>query len=222
MVEDDPDYVIRMTADYPLKKTISTLMGILYSTNEKKKWHAVTLMGQLMDRLARQEIESARIMLRRILWNLNEESGGIGWGMVEAMGEILAVNPQLAGEYGNMLVSYMREENFLEHPVQQQGLMWAIGRLGMVRPEILLKYNADGYMSVYLESTDRKVAGLTCRNFGILDIKEAAPHMKEFTDLDIPIRLYENRRLFTTTVGQLAREALDRLQHQFKQFGSPR
>ncbi len=210
--EDDLDHIIRETESYPLKKTISILMGELYSTDEKKKWHAVTLMGELMDRLAGKEMESARIMMRRILWNLNEESGGIGWGMAEAMGEIMAVNPGLAEEYSNMLVSYMREENYLEHPVQQQGLMWAIGRLALVKPGLLFRYDADGYLSVYLESPDRIVAGLACRNFGILGVREAVPHIKQLLDLDTRVRLYEGRRLFSTTVGQLAGEALDRLQ----------
>lgn len=212
--EDDLDYIIRETSSWPLLKTISTLMGELYSVEEKKKWHAVTLMGELMDRLARQEMESARIMMRRILWNLNEESGGIGWGMAEAMGEILALNPDLAGEYSNLLVSYMREENYLEHPIQQQGLMWAIGRLAQVRPELLLRYNAEGYMSAYLESPDPRVAGLACRNFGILGIKEAIPSIEKLTELDTPVRLYQDRRILTTSVGTLAQEALERLQRE--------
>ncbi len=214
LADDDLDHTLRATADYPLKKTISTLMAELYNTDEKKKWHAVSLMGELMHRLAREDMESARVMMRRILWNLNEESGGIGWGMVEAMGEILAINQDLAREYSNLLVSYMREENFLEHPVQQQGLMWALGRLGSIRPELLLKYDADGYLTTYLESPDLRVAGLACRNFGILGISEAAPHLEQFIDLEAQITLYENRSLFTTTVGQLARQALNRLQQE--------
>jgi len=208
---DDLDYILAEVRQFPPHLVISSLMSGLYHIDEQVKWNTVTVFGRVMDAIARTDMEAARVIMRRILWNLNEESGGIGWGMPEAMGEILAVNRQLAEEYAHMLVSYMREENFLELPALQHGLLWGVGRLAMVRPELILQYDGDGYMALFLESPDKVVLGLASRNFGILRVKEAAYHIRDFVDIEQPVRLYEDRRIITTTVGALARQALVRI-----------
>lgn len=195
----------------PPQGVITSLLAELYRTDERIKWNAVSAIGAVMDDLARADMEAARVVMRRILWNLNEESGGIGWGMPEAMGEIMAVNERLAAEYVHLLVSYMREENYLELPALQQGLLWGIGRMAMSRPELLLHYDADGYMSIYLESNDLAVVGLACRNFGLLGIQEAAFPIKSFINCTQALRLYEEYELRSTTVGVLARQALERI-----------
>ena len=87
-------------------------------------------MGQVVSNLADTDMESARVVMRRLIWNLNDESGGIGWGSPEAMGDIMACHQRLAEEYHRLLISYVRPEgNFLEHPQLQKGLLWGLARL---------------------------------------------------------------------------------------------
>ncbi|OKY75690.1 MAG: hypothetical protein BM485_08205 [Desulfobulbaceae bacterium DB1] len=209
--EKDLEYILRELRAVAPRNLVASLLSSLYQTDERIKWNAVTVIGEIMNDIARVDMEAARVVMRRILWSLNEESGGIGWGMPEAMGEIMAVNGRLAGEYAHLLVSYMREENYLELPALQHGLLWGIGRLAMVRPELLLKNDADGHMVMYLESADQVAAGLACRNFGLLHVQEAAYQIRHFLDSPHVLALYEDRRLFSTTVGALARQALQRL-----------
>ena len=47
---------------------------------------------------------------RRLIWSLNDESGGIGWGAPEAMGEILARSEKLSCEFYCILLAYIRED----------------------------------------------------------------------------------------------------------------
>ena len=71
-------------------------------------------MGAVVEKLAWEDMEGARVIMRRLMWSLNEESGGIGWGAPEAMAEIMARHLELAREYSHMLISYMDYEgNFL-------------------------------------------------------------------------------------------------------------
>ena len=87
-------------------------------------------MGLVMAGLAAADLESARVVLRRCMWNLNEESGGIGWGCAEAMGETLALCPALACEYGGLLLAYLDPNgNLIDHPALQAGVLWGVGRL---------------------------------------------------------------------------------------------
>ncbi len=85
-------------------------------------------------------MEKARIVLRRIMWNLNDESGGIGWGSPEAMGEILGQSPELAREFNSILFSYLDPDgNYLEHEMLQRGVLWGIGTYLESNPQDLNK-----------------------------------------------------------------------------------
>jgi len=110
----------------PNEQLIGHLFSHFYNKKELIKFRATAAMGLLGARLADSNIEKARIILRRIMWNLNDESGGIGWGSPEAMGEILFHSPELAIE--SILFSYLVPGgNFIEHEMLQRGVIWGIG-----------------------------------------------------------------------------------------------
>jgi hypothetical protein len=94
----------------PARKAINPLFSFLCNLDKLLKWRAVTAMGEVVDRLADTDMESARVIMRRYMWQLNDESGGIGWGCPEAMGEIMARNENLAGEFWCILISYIRPD----------------------------------------------------------------------------------------------------------------
>ena len=54
-------------------------------------------MGAVVANLAEKDMESARVVMRRLMWSLNDESGDIGWSRPEAMGEIIASHGDLQG-----------------------------------------------------------------------------------------------------------------------------
>jgi hypothetical protein len=114
----------------PGRQVVNPLFACFCHRDTLIRWHAVTAMGMVVSRLADENMESARVVMRRFMWNLNEESGGIGWGCPEALGECMARSERLADEYGRILLSYLHpERNFIEHPALQEGVLWGIGRL---------------------------------------------------------------------------------------------
>lgn len=153
--------VLTTLAGYPPEKLLNPLFSGICSASEKTKWNAVYAMGVTVARLAEQDMEAARVVMRRFMWNLNDESGGIGWGTPEAMAECLACHEGLAQEYTKILVSFMREDGFyLELPTLQRGLMWGISRLAQVHPELLRTWQAPRYLNPYLQSGDPVVRAL--------------------------------------------------------------
>src|SRR5690554_2588053 len=88
----------------PPGRLLNPLFSGICSNDEQLKWRAVAAMGQTVARLADQDLEAARVVMRRFMWSLNDESGGIGWGAPEAMAEVLAAHAGLADEYGHILV----------------------------------------------------------------------------------------------------------------------
>ncbi len=132
----------------------STLISFLPSPDETIKYRAAAALGAVVARLADSNIEAAREIIRRLHWSLTEESGAIGWGAPEAIGEICAHHAGLAAEFGAVLLSYICEPNHLGNPVLLRGALWGIGRLAEAQPQLLRQYGVVEKIKPYLESPD--------------------------------------------------------------------
>ena len=138
---------------FPARRVVNPLISLFCSGDARLRWRAVSGMGRVVSRLADAEIESARVIMRRLMWTLNDESGGIGWGAPEAMGAITARHAGLAREFARILVSYIRTDcNFLEHPILQRGVLWGLGRLALARPAMAI--DAAPFVLPFLRSPD--------------------------------------------------------------------
>jgi len=205
----DIEAVIQELRQLPVSRVINPLIGALCSNNETVRWHAITALGPIMADLADKDMEAARVVMRRFMWSLNDESGGIGWGAPEAMGEIMAGHDKLADEYGHMLVAYMREDGFyLELPQLQQGLMWGLARLTMAKPDLLKAKNVVAYLLPYLDSHDSTVRGLAAWTLGLLHAGEAVLYLERLANDPAQVTIFLNRTFVPDTVGSLAHKAL--------------
>jgi len=193
----------------PARKAVNPLFSFLYHTDPVIKWHAVSAMGHVVANLADKDVESARVVMRRMIWNLNDESGGIGWGSPEAMGESMACHKRLAGEYNRILVSYIRPDgNFLEHPQLQKGLLWGLARLASVHPEQVK--DAGPFLMPFLESQDPDHRGLAALAAASLQEKTLFNALEHLLNDPSEITLYWNRDFRQILVGELAKDALKR------------
>ena len=135
---DDETESLSRILDLPPGKSVNALFTYIQNTTEAVKWRAVTAMGQVVLKIYEDKPESARIIMRRLMWSLNDESGGIGWGAPEAMGEIMALNKKFAREYRNLLLSYVDSQgNYLEYDPLRQGALWAIQRVTAAHPDVM-------------------------------------------------------------------------------------
>ena len=191
------------------KKVIGPLFSFFYNNQEIIKWRAVTAMGLVVSGLFEKgEKEAARIVMRRLMWNLNDESGGIGWGSPEAIGEITAQCRGLALEFNRILGSYLMEEgNYLEHEVLQRGLLWGVGRLSHAHPD-LISFTAK-YLLPFMESDDPFHRGLAVRALGPIKDQSAKPFMEKLLNDDKKLSVYEDGIIITKKVSELAKQALE-------------
>lgn len=126
------------------------------------RWKAIYAFGLTAAKIAKEEIERARILIRRLMWMLNEESGSMPWGVGEAFGEALYHEDVLRKEYLQIYVSYIWPKgNYLEFPPAQRGIIWGIGRLAQRYAEVLLKIKTQEYLVIHLNSPDEGVLFLT-------------------------------------------------------------
>ncbi len=204
---DNFDQALHELFQLPARQVINPLFSFLLHHDEQVKWRAVSAMGDVVANLAEKDMESARVVMRRLMWILNDESGGIGWGAPEAMGEIIACHDGLAKEYASVLVSYVREDgNFLEYEPLQRGAVWGIGRVAQVKPHMI--QDAVPHLLLFLESPDGIVRGLAAWTVGLLGAAAAQSMLEALLEDVTEVQLYLNRNLVRRTVGGLAKEAL--------------
>jgi hypothetical protein len=202
---------------FAAKDAINALFSAICREDPHARWFAVSCMGEAVERLAAVEMEAARIVMRRFLWSLNDESGGIGWGAPESLAEVMFRHAGLAEEYVHMLISYMREDgseicqdgNYIEHPLLQRGLLWGMARLSRCRPDLLHERGAGADIPPYLATEDSVTRGLAALAAGNLQIMAVEPILRRLTADPAPLCLYREGVFEETTVGTLAQSALE-------------
>jgi len=201
------DQVLPAIIQLPARQTISPLFSLLYHGQDSIRWRAVSAIGVVVAQLADQDLDAARVCMRRLMWQLNEESGGIGWGSPEAMGEIMAQHKMLAEEYAGILVSYLAPwGNYLEHEGLQQGVLWALGRLGHRRPQ--LAQPAGPLLAPFLKSSSAALRGLAAWAAGPVLTPELKPEIEVLGRDGSIFTLYWDRHLRSRTVAWAAEAAL--------------
>ena len=215
----DLNHIFREIEQYAEKDLISPLFSALSRPEETVRWHAISVFGQVVPRLADQDMEAARIVMRRFLWSLNDESGGIGWGAPEAMAEIMFHHDPLTEEYLHMLISYLRPDgpfehqdgNFLEMPSLQRGLLWGIGRLAERRAAMLIAHGVVADLLPYLQSEDGGVRGLAAWSLGRLRAAVGRDTLLPLTADSSQVRLYQQGQVQVFSVADLVENALLRI-----------
>ena len=196
-------------AGMPARKAVNPLFSFLCSGDEILKWRSITAMGVVVARLAEEDTESARVIMRRLMWQLNDESGGIGWGCPEAMGEIMARNDKMAEEFWCILISYAQPEgNFLEHRTLQRGLLWGIGRLAHARPQ-LVKDTLE-CLHPFLKDADPYLRGLAAWAAGAFQNIHTQKLLGDLRTDTAELKIYLNHNFVLCTVAQLAKSSLQK------------
>lgn len=211
--------VLESLRRHPPKDAVNALFPAICRDDPHVRWFAVSCMGDAVARLAEVEMEEARIVMRRFLWSLNDESGGIGWGAPESMAEAMCRHAGLAEEYVHMLISYMREDgpdicqdgNYIEHPLLQRGLLWGVARLSGCRPRLLIDRGVGADIPPYLYSEDATVRGLAALAAGTLYLTATEARLRALVADPAPLALYSEGVMQATTVGELAQSALERM-----------
>lgn len=192
---------------YPPRQVVNPLFGLLFHAEPLVRWRTVTAMGVVVSQLANRQMESARVIMRRLMWNLNDESGGIGWGSPESLGEIMAKHEGLAQEYGCILVSYADPAgNLLEHPILQRGVLWGWGRLGRVQPSLF--QSRAHLLKPFLLSPDHHLRGLaTWAAKPLQSVQLQGPLTALLHDAG-QVVIYSNQELTLKSIGHLAQCAI--------------
>ncbi|MFZ5646160.1 MAG: DVU0298 family protein [Bacillota bacterium] len=172
------------------------LSRLLYHQEDLVRWRAIEAMGEVADRLADDDPEGVRIILRNLLWSINEESGGIGWSAPHCIGEIVHRRPDMFGEFAS-IVLYFTDEEMLK-----RGVLWAAARIAQSRPELVSEEVPR--LTGFLEDPDPVVRGYTLRFLAFMGERLDFDHYSGLLNDTGEVPVYENGELKVTTVADLA------------------
>ena len=198
------------------QELVGPLFALLLDREEDVRWRAVTALGATVARMADQDMERARVVMRRFLWHMNEESGNVGWGVPEAMGESMARHPRLAEEYHKKLASYVQcpdcigDDNYMDHPPLRRATYWGLARLAQERPGLARHAAAELAAALHVED-DPVSRAYACWALGLMGEESAAVALRALADESAPVDIFRGGAMEHTTLGALAAEALRRL-----------
>lgn len=188
------------------RRVLGSLLSLTFDADPQIGWRAVEAMGVAAARIADVEPGPVREHLRRLVWLLSEESGGICWRAPEAMAEIIRHCPALFADYVPIVIHLLLEtaEEDLRH--FRAGILWAIGRLGAsgddYAPEVLPAIIAA------LDHPDSQVRGMSVWCLARLGQTGVLAGRSDLRTDGGAVDLYEDGVLMRTSVGRLSRRAL--------------
>lgn len=114
--------------------------------------------------------EAARDVMRRLNWRMSEESGNIGWGVPEAVSEVLSHCPPLAKDFHRIFFSTIIDlgfdDNYVDNDVLRRSCYFAIGRFIKACPQY--GEEARPLLRNGLQDTDDICAGMAAWALGML------------------------------------------------------
>ena len=168
--------------------------------------------------LGSMDTDRARILIRRAVWMLTEESGGLPWGAPEAIGEIIAANRQLAIEFSKLLISYVDEieegpDNYIDHTPLRTGAYYSLLLLSETYPELMEDSWKLLYRCVFKENTAASLA-LLLLIIQNLNAAELIPmiEQKKFPDARVELHRYDQVHIYSLKI--LAEETIKKLKVQ--------
>ncbi len=190
------------------RRVLSYLVALTYDPDPLIAWRSIEAFGLAAAAVADHDPEFVRGHLRRLLWLLSDESGGIGWRAPELIGELLHHRPEQFAEFIPLLVALLDLE--AEDAARfRAGTLWAISRVASVETlhaaSLLLAAAAE--IESHLEDCDPQVRGLAALCLIRLNHTPALAARPALIEDPGVVTLYDAGHITAVTVGQIIRAA---------------
>ncbi|OKY76218.1 MAG: PBS lyase [Desulfobulbaceae bacterium DB1] len=181
-------------------KTLRFMLRLLYDPDEGKRWYCAQVIGQVCARLSTRKPGVVSDMLHR-LYESCTDSASTHWGLLEAIGSIIAARPDIFGGFARHLLMYRGV------PTSRALVLWAMGTIAETSPEVVRNTPIYSVFSS-VNDPDPLIRGQAIRLFGRINAVELKSKIEEQVNDSAPLTVYEKGLPEHTTVGRLAHEAL--------------
>ncbi len=187
------------------KRTLRFLQRLLYQPDPRRRYKTAWIMGQVCAQVSNREPGPVADLLHR-LFEACSDSAATPWGMVEAIGAIIALRPDIYGAFTRHLL------NFMGDPLTQEAVLWGLGEIAGQRPDLIR--STPFYSTFHFLGHDNPVVrGLMVRLLGRIQANEALMQIIGLQQDDSEVTYFEQGDMITTTVADLAFTAVALIRH---------
>jgi len=183
-------------------KLLRTLQRLIYSGDDTMRRRAAEAMGRVSAVVGDSNPGTVSKIVQGLFYAISDTAAS-SWGAFEAIGEIIRHRPELYAGYLPQLFSFLGDES------RRAPTLEAIATVADVRPDLLRKYTF--HFLAFLSDPDPAVRGQTARLLGALNASEMREDLAKLRDDPHAVRVYREGVIQWPSVGDLAREALNRL-----------
>jgi len=182
------------------KKTLRLLQRLLYDPDSARRWTVAWLIGQVTARVSSREPGQVSELLHRLFEACND-SAATPWGMVETIGYIVAMRPDIYGAFTRYLLNYIREDSTRDQTI------WALAEIAGERPDLIR--NTPFYnLFHFLKHPDSQIRGQVARLLGRMKASEAVMQIMELSNDEAEVHYCVDGKLVAATVREVAAEAV--------------
>jgi hypothetical protein len=113
------------------RKVLIVLVRLAYDKETLIGWRAIIAIGRVAEQFVRDQYDFLRETVRKLLWSLSDESGGIGWSAPEMLGEIVSADPIRLAD----IVPLIAQVYSIEEAVFRPGVLYALRRIAETDPK---------------------------------------------------------------------------------------
>ncbi len=202
---DDLYSLNRMLKDS--QRVLSALFSMTYDKDSLLAWKAIRAYGILLVSLAEQAPEQAGEQVRRLLWSVTEESGGLGWAAIEILTEVIC------NARGKMDALVPLLNQYAEESVFVPSVLYALRRLTECLNRV--PWPEDEVWALLEEA--QHLDSPEVRGHLVLAYAKLKGYMERLPELNKdhllqdhrPFTYYDGHQMRTTTVAALTEEVLN-------------
>ena len=203
LAADDWQARLSELEEYRPGDIVPPLLNLRLDRDEAVRWRSVTAFGLTAGRMAEASMEKTRILMRTLMWHMNEESGNLGWGIPHFMAEAMVHSAKVAKEFHKILVSYI----FCEADCDGRDVYWGLARLAGARPELVA--HGERFLVAGLDDPDPYNRAYAAWVLGLIGATGAKAKLETLVDDTSEIRTFRDGEIVDLTVGQMVSEALE-------------
>lgn len=184
-------------------RLVRELQRLLCSGDALLRFRAADILGQAAAVIAARDQGSIARLLQGLLTSVTDP-GASAWGAVDAAGAIIASAPKAFAGYVPALYQLLAPKTL--RPLTLR----ALGRIAAVKPELVQPYAL--HLVPFLHDPDAEVRGYAAWLLGNIRAATARRALEGLRDDGHSLPLYTYGSVQYKTVGQLAREALAKIE----------
>jgi hypothetical protein len=198
------------------RKILSVLVRIAYDKETLVGRRAIAATGRVASVFIRNNYEFLRETVRKLLWSLTDESGGIGWSAPELLGEIVSAGPEEFSDVVPIIAGVFS----IEEEVFRPGILYAFKRIAESHPDMISPYQDIILRGLSESSPEARIHALDLvRTLGEridpAKLSAIACKVRNMLQDRAEAWLYKNDGFINIEVGSAAREVNKYFKDQF-------